>query len=46
MLYAGGIFTDQHDDNDIDLIIARRRREARLPEMADPNREEDNEGDW
>ena len=36
----------QHDEDDFDALLARRRREAGLPEMADPSTEEDNEGEW
>lgn len=40
------IYTSSHDADDFDALIAKRRREAGLPEMSDPNLEEDNEGDW
>lgn len=39
-------YTSSHDADDFDALIMRRRREAGLPEMADPNTEADNEGDW
>lgn len=33
-------------DEDFDQLLARRRHQAGLPELSDPNLEQDNEGDF
>lgn len=38
------LYSSSHDADDFDALLMRRRAEADLPKMADPNTEADNYG--